>query len=130
MKKLILLFLVAVIGYSASAQPGYTRINSGYNWLRGAFDALNVPAGATPAKATGQYQRSGMLFYDTTGVDTGLYISHGTYWVQVGTGGKNVSLGTGFKIGVDQTNNIKSLTEGRLIKLESTVAGQISITAR
>lgn len=65
--------------------PFYTTINSRYFWLAGAFSALNIPAGGTAVRQSNQWNRSGMLFYDSTGADTGLYVSHGTNWVKVGS---------------------------------------------
>jgi hypothetical protein len=90
MKKLIIIILslISIISYS---QPTYTTINSKYNWLAGAFSALNVPAGNTVTRQTGQYVRSGALWYDSTGADSGLYVSHGNYWVLVGGGSGTVT---------------------------------------
>jgi hypothetical protein len=100
MKKILLAILV-LWGAVASAQPGYTNINSRYKWLGGAFSALNIPAGGTAVKQTGQWVRSGMLFYDSTGVDSGLYVSHGTYWVKVGGAADLTATRVGFGSGAN-----------------------------
>lgn len=86
MKKLIfLLFLIPVF---ASAQKttgtNYTYIAQRYEWLAGVFKALGLPAGDSPAFQTGQEQRAGAVYYDSTGGDAGLYIWDGVAWVLQG----------------------------------------------
>lgn len=100
MKKLLLILFI-LIGIFAEAQlrprfnlvgtgingwlpvPGYTTINSRYYWLGGAFSAFNLPSGTTPAFATGQWRRSGALFYDSTGGNKGVHYSDGTNWIRL-----------------------------------------------
>lgn len=86
MKKLLLILLV-LTSYFASAQPGYTLINSRYSWLAGKFTALNLPVGSGPAALTaGQYTASGGIYLDTLGVDAGLYLYINGVWVLQGQG--------------------------------------------
>lgn len=66
--RLLVLGLVLSCAVSAQSPPaGYTFINSGYEWLRGKFRALNIPAGCDTATAitTGQYRFGGALYADT-----------------------------------------------------------------
>lgn len=126
MKKIFLIIcvLIGIYGYS---QPGYNLINSKYNWLSGAFSALNVPAGATPALTTGQYVRSGALYYDSTGADSGLYVSHGLYWVKLASGnqGSVTSTGSGYPIGWTGTNFIKSIRDSTYWRCDTLISGTI-----
>lgn len=83
MKKL-LLFACLVIGLSASAQ--YTTINSGYDWIRGKFRAINIPFGCGyPSLQTGQYQGSSAIYLDTcfTGGRGRLYYKQAGTWQAV-----------------------------------------------
>ena len=88
MKRLILISLILCAAFAGNAQlpaySGYTNINSGYQWLRGLFAALGAPAGGNAAFATGQAQRAGALYYDSTGVDSGFYYYSGTQWRLIG----------------------------------------------
>lgn len=83
MKKLLIIALV-LLSAASYAQPGYTNINSRYNWIGGRFQALHIPAGGTPVLSTGQFVGAGALYLDSTGIDSGLYYYHGG-WVPVGT---------------------------------------------
>lgn len=91
MKRIILISLILCAAFAGNAQlpvySGYTNINSGYQWLRGLFAALGAPAGGNAAFATGQAQRAGALYYDSTGVDSGFYVYTGTQWFKLGSGG-------------------------------------------
>lgn len=102
MKKIFFVILVLWSAVSYSQAPNYNNYNVRNHFWQFSTNGLNIPAGATPAKLTGQYARSGALYYDTTGVDTGLYVSHGTYWVQVGglTGADNGLLKTSGTVGI------------------------------
>lgn len=85
MKKII--FILAVfVSFVANAQytppTGYTNINSRYDWLAGVFRALGLPAGGNAAFTTGQAQRAGAVYYDSTGADAGLYVWSGSAWVK------------------------------------------------
>lgn len=82
-----ILFLLLLISGIASAQnvPGYTLINSRYVYLGTAHNDILMPAGSTAVRGTGTWDRSGALYYDSTGADTGLYVYHRPYWVKVGS---------------------------------------------
>lgn len=87
--KFRLLILALVLSCVASAQTtpqGYTYINSGYEWLRGKFRALNIPAGCDTATAitTGQYRFGGALYADTCRHI--LYLHTGGAWRNVFNG--------------------------------------------
>lgn len=59
----------------------YTYIAQRYEWLAGVFKALGLPAGSGPAAFTvGQEPRAGAIYYDSLGVDAGLYIWTGLTW--------------------------------------------------
>lgn len=96
MKKIILILLILSAGMAVKAQlptyTGYTNINSGYQWLRGLFAALGAPAGGNAAFQTGQAQRAGALYYDSTGTDSGFYYYSGTQWRKIGEGGIDSTL--------------------------------------
>lgn len=86
MKKIIFilaLFASFVANSQYTPPPGYTNINSRYDWLAGVFRALGLPAGGNAAFTAGQAQRAGSVYYDSTGVDAGLYIWDGSAWVGV-----------------------------------------------
>lgn len=86
MKKIILILFIVLGCFIAQSQTytGYTNINAGYNWLRGLFSALGAPAGGNAAFQTGQAQRAGALYYDSTGADSGFYYYSGTQWRLIG----------------------------------------------
>jgi len=71
---------------AASAQT-YTYIAQRNEWLAGMFRAFNLPAGASAAFQSGQIVRAGALYYDSVGVDAGLYVWNGAAWVVSGGGG-------------------------------------------
>lgn len=80
--KLRLLILSLFISFIASAQPtsGYTTINSGYNWLRGYFRALNLPVGCGgPALSSGQWNGSGGVYLDSCNRRL-YYYNQGTFY--------------------------------------------------
>lgn len=99
MKKIILILaLFAILGFQASAQPGYTYIAQRYKWLAGLFTALGLPSGPGPAAfESGQAQRAGSVYYDSSGIDQGLYIFDGATWVAAG-GGTTLTEGEGIAI--------------------------------
>lgn len=80
MKKLVFILILSAAAAVSYGQAGYTRINSRYNWLGGLFDALGVPAGGSAAFQTGQLPKAGAIYYDSTGVDSGLYVWSGLAW--------------------------------------------------
>lgn len=85
MKKIILItaFLCGFI--AANAQ--YTYIAQRYDWLAGLFRALGLPAGDSAQFQTSQRQRAGSVYYDSVGVDAGLYAWTGLTWQLIGSGG-------------------------------------------
>jgi hypothetical protein len=86
MKRLIviLFILLSVVGYSQSVPPGYTGINSRYQWLGGEFKALTIPAYATtPSLRTGQTTHAGAIGLDSV-LHIPYYYSGGT-WRPFGT---------------------------------------------
>lgn len=85
MKKLIV-FIVLLSSLSVIAQERtYTYIGNRYEWLAGVFRALGLPAGDGPAAfEPGQRQRAGAVYYDSVGVDSGLYVYTGLYWQKQG----------------------------------------------
>jgi len=83
MKKLLIAFVILLCIKVNAQIPGYTGINSGYDWLRGKFRALHVPAGGTVSLSVGQYSGSGAIMYDSTGADSGFYVWHYPYWVKL-----------------------------------------------
>lgn len=91
MKKIIvfLLLLTSLQGIAQSFPPGsrYTYIAQGYNWLRGYFQALNLPSGPEPVLQAGQWSASGGVFCDTLdgdGTPAGLYLLQNGVWVAAG----------------------------------------------
>lgn len=86
MKKLVLLALLFIGVYASAQIPGYTTINSRYEWLAGKFRALNIPFGCGyPSLQTGQYQGSSALYLDTcfTGGRGRLYYKQAGTWQAV-----------------------------------------------
>lgn len=86
MKKLLLLALLFISVYTSAQIPGYTTINSRYEWLAGKFRALNIPFGCGyPSLQTGQYQGSSALYLDTcfTGGRGRLYYKQAGTWQAV-----------------------------------------------
>lgn len=84
MMKKLLLAACLFVGIAASAQ--YTTINSGYDWIRGKFRALNIPFGCGyPSLQTGQYQGSSAIYLDTcfTGGRGRLYYKQAGTWQAV-----------------------------------------------
>lgn len=65
MKK-IFLFLFVLCSAVAFGQPGYTSIFAKYNWDGGLFKRLGIPAGDSAQFLTGQAQRQGSIYMDTT----------------------------------------------------------------
>ena len=61
---------------------------------------------------------------------SGKVLSDNGSWVANGTGSTNLNIGTGFRLAVPSTNNIKTLIAGFAIKMDSTsTANTITITA-
>lgn len=90
MKKLLLLiFLLPVLVSAQKTTPGnYTYVAQKYEWDAGIFKGLGLPAGPGPAAfIPGQVPRAGALYYDSSGVDEGLYNWTGLSWQLVGSGG-------------------------------------------
>jgi hypothetical protein len=83
--KLKLILLAMICGLFASAQgPStgtYTPVNTtGYNWIRGYFRGLHIPAGGNVALQVGQWPGAGAVYVDTVGDDKGFYyLMDGTF---------------------------------------------------
>lgn len=92
MKKLILFILLLLMFFIGQTQERHhTFIAQRYEWLAGIFQALNLPAGNGPAAfKPGQRTSAGAVYYDSSGIDAGLYIYDGTTWVLVSGGGGSV----------------------------------------
>lgn len=121
MKKLLLLLFI--IPFFASAQKttgnNYTYIAQRYEWLAGVFKALGLPAGDSAQFQTGQEQRAGAVYYDSTGADAGLYVWNGLAWVKAGIGSYTASQGVtlsgnDIQLGSSRTNR-ESFTNTRII---------------
>lgn len=88
MKKLFLLLLLIPVLASAQKTTGtnYTYIAQRYEWIAGIFKGLGLPAGAGPADFyAGQERRAGAVYYDSVGVDSGLYVYSGLAWNKQGS---------------------------------------------
>jgi hypothetical protein len=75
MKKILLIICLLVSFVSFGQPTNYTKVEHRYNWLAGYFRALNMPTGTTAAFQTGQSREAGAQFYDSTGADSGYYVS-------------------------------------------------------
>jgi hypothetical protein len=82
MKKIIfiLLLFAAISSEAQTSYPGYTTINSRYLDLGRIFKELGLPAGGNAAFTSGQLPRAGAIYYDSTGVDSGLHVWSGLAW--------------------------------------------------
>lgn len=129
MKK-ILIFLIALIVLGevkgqVVVPPGYSGFNSRNNWLAGAFNALNVPSGTGATLKTGQWVRSGALYYDSTGVDKGLYVWDGSAWLPIGsaTAGYGLSQISSSTLGFSTAlrDSIMNNTIGKRFGIEDTL---------
>ncbi len=117
MKKLIIGLLLILCFQAAKSQwaiPGYTYIAQRYVWFGGLFRALNIPAGDSAQFQPGQVVRAGAIYYDSTGVDSGLYVWSGLAWQKQNannyTASQGITLsGNDFQLGGLMTD-IKSLT--------------------
>ncbi len=83
-------------------------------WFGGLFRALNIPAGDSAQFQPGQVVRAGAIYYDSTGVDSGLYVWSGLAWQKQNannyTASQGITLsGNDFQLGGLMTD-IKSLT--------------------
>lgn len=90
MKKIIVIAIL-FCSFSALAQkttPGnYTYIAQKYEWDDGIFKGLGIPSGSGPAAfRTGQVVRAGAVYYDSIGIDSGLYVYSGLAWRLQGGG--------------------------------------------
>lgn len=135
-----------------------------YNMGNGRTEFLNN-AGDTPVLPAG-FVRSGFLWYDSTGADSGLYVYHRPYWVKIGGGAgvitglsripgvdsiyytlttgvtyaikdsvgsgggggsTNTSIGGGYKVAVNGTNDIKSIIVTNGVLADSSVTGEVRL---
>ncbi len=105
MKKLLILLILILGTFIAEAQTdfGYTIIAQRNRWLAGLFQAFGLPTGDGPAAfQPGQHQRSGALYYDSAGIDAGMYLWNGTTWEIAG--GSNLIAGEGIDISNDSVH--------------------------
>lgn len=96
MKKIIALLLIFAFvkaGAQKTAPGNYTYIAQKYEWDAGVFKGLGLPAGAGPAAfISGQVPRAGASYYDSVGVDSGLYVYSGLAWRKMDAVGGITSL--------------------------------------
>lgn len=91
MKKIILIAVLLISFASANSQSTYTYIAQRYRWLAGLFEALGLPAGSGPAAFTaGQNQRAGQVYYDSSGIDQGVYVWTGLTWQLIAGGSQTL----------------------------------------
>lgn len=80
-KLILLLFLIPVLAQAQKTTgPNYTYIAQRYEWIAGMFKGLGLPAGDSAQFQTGQELRAGAIYYDSTGIDSGLYVWSGLAW--------------------------------------------------
>lgn len=121
MKKIILVLSLLILAYFGQAQGiggGYTYIAQRYNWLAGVFNnGFGLPAGESAGFFTGQNQRAGALYYDSTGLDSGLYYWSGLVWHKVGEGtGSQVYVNAPLTMDVDtiEIGEVSVINDGYL----------------
>lgn len=72
--KILLLLIAVFFSIEVVAQPGYTNIDSRYNWGGAIFKRLHVPAGGYPVSLPGTWNGDGELRFDS--VHRRLYYKH------------------------------------------------------
>lgn len=124
MKKILTIILILSVGLVRAQQD----IPASYLWYRftygtridrGWFDkAIHIPRDTI-------YTKSGLAIKGSS-----LYYGDSSRWYLAGggVGGFNTSLGTGYKIAVDGTNNVKSILAGLNITVDSATSGSVKIT--
>jgi hypothetical protein len=123
--------LIIALLFSAVAQgqaPGFTKINQRYVWVGGGFDSvLVVPRySGAPSGLRSQWATDGQIGIDT--VNDRFYIRSGGAWQVVGAGSPNSNVGSAFRLAIPNTNNIKTLSAGYGITMDSATSNQIGIT--
>lgn len=85
MKKLIIFLLILFAVESSAQKPGYTLINSRYDWMAGAFrDGLHVPQyNGVPTDRTGVWIGDGAVAIDS--LNGYFYYRNGGTWIKVAT---------------------------------------------
>lgn len=84
MKRIFSFLIVALLlSFDATAQPGYTDINTGFNWIRIKGRAVHIPAGAAPALQPNQWTGAGALYVDSAGGGKGLYHYRDGAWIRL-----------------------------------------------
>lgn len=127
-RALVAAFLLLFISVTASAQYDSTKVLQdqnayGFNWKNGAFRySFRIPTGDTLTMAVAD---SGSIrFYDGAG-----YLWNGYSWQSLGgSGSTNTSIGSAYKIAVNGSNDIKSLSAGWGAILDSATSGQVGVT--
>jgi hypothetical protein len=158
MKKLFLLIAVIIsIQCFGQFPPGYTGINTRYDWLAGRFRALHMPVfNGIPSLQTGQWAADGAFGMDTS---TGrLYIYYNTAWLRVlnagdstlyttitrlkdtadairadmGTGGgnPNANVGSAYRLAIPNTNNLKTVSTSNILDIDSSTSNQLNFKTR
>jgi hypothetical protein len=120
---IILLGLIS-LAQAQTPAPGYTDINSRYQWYAGRFKALATPAGTDTASAfiTGQWRIAGTIFTDTSGTGKGAYMWYDNKWnaikADAGLAGNN--LGLGYRLYSPPGQGVYTLFNGQGILWDST----------
>jgi hypothetical protein len=124
MKKLLVLITV-LISIAASAQPNYTYSASRMRWIAAVLDStFHIPAGPTASIRTGGFTRSGALFYDSVGADSGLYVrGTGAVFQRYARASEiiaaNANVGSGFRLVKPSSQEVKTLFGSNTIGLDS-----------
>lgn len=117
----------------AVATPFYLRIDSFNTRTQFSVPVLKTPGtlstgGQLQWKSPAQYMAILQPFIDTsraTGLPSKFYVDslHGT----AGAGGPNTSIGNGYRIAVNTTNNIKSIKQKYGVILDSATSGEVGV---
>lgn len=88
MKKVFLLICILISLASTAQPPGYTKFYVKYNFLNLTLDStLTAPAGASARLTVGAHQRSGAIYVDTVGADSGFYYYSRANWQKLAVNG-------------------------------------------
>lgn len=140
MKCKILLAVLLLCGLFAVGQSNYLYRPVRERTISGKADStFHVPAGLAPSLRTGGWPGSGAMFVDTVGGGRGLWFYALGAWYHVldsatvagmiggGGGSTNTSVGGGYKIAINSTNNVKSLKEKYGITLDSATSNEVGV---
>lgn len=93
MKRLltILFVVMATFCYAQPSTGKYTPINNGYNWLRGYFRALHLPAACgEPFLTVGQWPGAGAIYLDSCSDEVWYWSSNAWHLFSSSSGGQNI----------------------------------------